>query len=221
MEKEIKQIAYDIGADVCGIGSIDRFDNFPDGFSPKDIWLQCKSVISIGIALPKGLFDINSRLIYGYYNEMLCTKVDEMLFKLSKEIEEQFACHAIPLPCNTPYEYWDAEKLTGKGLLSMKHVGEACGLGEIGKSTLLLNRKFGNRLVLGAVLTNLTLQSDPLETGICVSTCSICKDNCPVNAIKDGYVDQKLCRPYAYGKTERGFNTTDCNLCRAFCPHAL
>ena len=221
MEDGIKKIAYDNGADVCGIGSIERFDDFPKGFSPKDIWFQCKSVISLGIALPKGLLNVNSNLIYGYYNEMICTKLDEMLLKTAKEIEEQYDCHAVPMPSNIPYEYWDAENMTGKGLLSMKHVAVACGLGELGKSTLLLNKQFGNRLVVGAILTNLRLESDPVVSGLCLTTCSNCIDNCPVKAISDGHVNQKLCRQNTYSTNEKGFATTECNMCRALCPWAL
>ena len=52
MEKYIKNVALQYGADVCGIGSIDRFKNAPKGFSPLDLFDKCKSVIAVGIALP-------------------------------------------------------------------------------------------------------------------------------------------------------------------------
>lgn len=32
MKNEIKELAYQLGADVCGIGSIERFENAPPGF---------------------------------------------------------------------------------------------------------------------------------------------------------------------------------------------
>ena len=38
MENYIKAAAYKLGADVCGIGSIDRFKNAPAGFSPLDLF---------------------------------------------------------------------------------------------------------------------------------------------------------------------------------------
>uniref|UniRef100_UPI004056735D hypothetical protein n=1 Tax=Acetatifactor sp. TaxID=1872090 RepID=UPI004056735D len=49
---------------------------------------------------------------------------------------------------DNPYEYWETETMTGKGVLSMKHAAVACGIGQIGKSSLLLNPKYGNRLTL-------------------------------------------------------------------------
>ena len=92
------------------------------------------------------------------------------------------------------------------------------GLGSIGKSSLLLNAEFGNRLVIGAILTNLELQSDELQPDICIPSCRKCIDSCPVNAIESGSVTQKRCRVNTYGKTARGFDTVDCNNCRTKCP---
>ena len=34
---EVKQILYDMGTDLCGIASIDRFDKASKGFHPCDV----------------------------------------------------------------------------------------------------------------------------------------------------------------------------------------
>jgi len=52
----------------------------------------------------------------------------------------------------------------------------------------------------------------------CITNCRRCIDACPVNAIENGAVNQQLCRKNTYGKTERGFDTVDCNQCRVVCP---
>lgn len=101
---------------------------------------------------------------------------------------------------------------------SMKHTAVACGLGSIGKSSLLINKEYGNRLVIGAILTDLELSPDPIEADLCIKGCHKCIDNCPVHAISEGSVTQKLCRLNSYGKTARGFDTVDCNRCRTICP---
>lgn len=221
MEDKIKSEILKLGADVCGIGTIDRFHDTPEGFAPTDIYPPCKSVISLGIALPKGLFQVKPRLIYGHFNRELCHRVDDIAFTASKWIEKEYGCQCIPIPCDSPNEYWDEKNLTAKGLLSMKHVAVNCGVGEIGKSSLLLNLTYGNRLTLGAILTNLELKADPIEKGICIPNCRKCIDVCPVKAIEDGRVNQKLCRPNTYGKTAGGYDTVDCNLCRNICPKNL
>lgn len=38
---EIKKIMYTLGADLCGVASIDRFDGAPKGFHPLDVMSSC------------------------------------------------------------------------------------------------------------------------------------------------------------------------------------
>ena len=218
MEKFIKETAYQYGADVCGIGNIDRFENAPTGYSPLDLFEQCKSVIAVGIALPQGLYEIAPRLIYSHFNAEVCTILDHIELNLAKEIEKKFHCLAVPVPCDAPNEYWDAERMTAKGLISMKHTAVLCGLGSIGKSSLLINPEYGNRLTIGAVLTNLELKPDSVQPDLCITGCRRCIESCPAQAIQAGSVDQKRCRLNTYGKTARGFDTVDCNSCRTVCP---
>jgi epoxyqueuosine reductase QueG len=217
-KEQIRNLILSLGADVCGFARIDRFENAPAGYKPTDIFTDCRSVISFGIALPKGIAKVNPRLIYGHYNDLSCAEVDRIALHAGRKIEEEHQCTAIPMPADSPYEYWDEEKMEGRGLLSMKYTAVAAGLGSIGKNTLLLNRQYGNRLTIGAILTDLNLPSDPLSESICIEKCRKCTDNCPVGAIDNGVVNQKLCRNHTYGKTKRGFDTVDCNKCRTVCP---
>jgi epoxyqueuosine reductase QueG len=218
MKEQIRELIMSLGADVCGFAHIGRFNNAPHGFHPADIFPACKTVISFGISLPKGLAKVSPRLIYGYYNNFCCQEVDRIAFKAAKMLEKDYHCITVPLPCDSPYEYWDGEKMEGRGLLSMKHTAVAAGLGEIGKNALLLNNQYGNMLTIGAILADLELTSDPLAENICMEKCRKCIIVCPAGAIESGIVNQKLCRPYTYGKTKRGFDTVDCNLCRTVCP---
>lgn len=218
MKESIKKIAYRLGLDVCGIASINRFGHAPQGFSPLDIWDERKSVIAIGLCLPKGLTDIEPRLIYSHFLSVSYAALDEASLNFAKVLEKEYHCHVISLPCDNPYEYWDPKNQIGKGLLSMKHSAVLCGLGSLGKSSLLLNPEYGNMLSLGAVLTDLELVSDPLLTDLCIPGCTKCIDNCPAGALQSGKVNQQLCRQNAYGQTRRGFDTVNCNACRTACP---
>jgi len=218
MEREIKELAYQLGADVCGIGSIDRFKDAPAGFSPLDIFDRCRSVIALGIALPKGLYEVPPRLVYCHFSKLLCDVLDELVLKFAGILEKKYNCLAAPVPSDTPNEYWDAETMTSKGLISMRHAAVLCGLGSIGRSSLFINPDYGNRLTLGVVLTDLELKPDELQPDLCIKGCRKCLDSCPVQAIADRRVNQKLCREHTYGKTARGFDTFNCNKCRTVCP---
>ena len=218
MKESIRNFILGQGADVCGFAGIDRFGGAPEGFSPADVFPACKTAVVFGIALPTGLYEVPPRLIYGHYNYASCPWVDRIAFCAAREIERLLGGRAVPLPSDGPYEAWNAEEREGRGLISMKHAAVQAGLGALGKSTLLLNERFGNRLTLGAVLTDRAIPSDPLAEGVCLPGCRICVDGCPAQAIADGRVIQKLCRLHAYGKNARGYDTVDCNRCRASCP---
>lgn len=63
------------------------------------------------------------------------------------------------------------------------------GLGELGRNGLLITEKFGPRVRLCKVITDLHLEPDkPVDLGVQAfcETCKICADNCPGRAIKHG-----------------------------------
>lgn len=218
MKEGIREHVISLGVDLCGFANIDRFSDAPIGFGPTDIWQNCKSIISIAIAIPKGFLEIKPRLIYAHYNNFTCLQIDAIAFNTSKYLENEFKCKAVPLPSDSPYEYWDKESLEGRGLLSLKHIAVKAGLGTLGKNSLFVCNQFGNMVTLGCILTDLDLESDALVPSICIQGCRKCVDSCPVNAIESNIVNQGLCRNNTYGKTERGFDTVDCNSCRVACP---
>ena len=216
-EEQIKRIILDRGADLCGIASIDRFADTPVGFHPSDIYKECKSIIVFAKRLPKGLAYVNPRIIYNHTNNLGKNVVDIITYESAISIE-QLGFVAVPLPCDSPYEYWEKDNLKGKGLLSMRHAAVLAGLGSIGKNTLLISRHYGNFLTLGAILTDLDLQSDPLSEELCLENCRLCLDNCPVKALDGKTANQKLCRPHTYTTNDRGFDVVNCNVCRTICP---
>ena len=213
----IKKLAYSLGAEVCGIGSLDRFEAAPKGFHPLDIYPEAKSVISIGIHFSATLFEANTKAPYTLVKFKIDELLDNISIKLANTMEEQ-GYKAIPIPTDEPYEYWDEENNHGRGILSLKHAAEACGLGRIGKNTLLINEKYGNRLYLGAVLTNIELTSDALADNLCYDKCDICLKACPEAALDGITIDQKKCRQSCGSSTPGGGFIYSCFTCRKMCP---
>ncbi|MGE4589194.1 MAG: epoxyqueuosine reductase [Acidaminococcaceae bacterium] len=218
MKEEIRNAILGLGADLCGFAAVERFTEAPKGFQPQDIFSGCQTVVVIAMGLPKGLLAVDSRIIYGYFNEMSCPIVDKISFQTAQFLERTYGQIAVPLPCDSPYDYWNSEKMEGRGLLSMKHAAVQAGLGALGKNSLLLNDRYGNLLTVGAVLTDIKVESDPIAASICIEGCDLCIKTCPVQALDGVGANQKSCRAKAYGKTERGFGTVNCNKCRAICP---
>ena len=193
MEERIKEILKQLGADDYGIANIERFANSPSGFHPADIYKDCRSVIVFAKCMPKGLAYVSPRIAYIRATEVNLNELDRIGVLASIEIEKAGGI-AVPIPSDSPYEYWDAERLEGRGIFSMRHAAQLSGLGSMGKSNLIINKKFGTMLNFGAILTNLDLKSDLLSEEMCLPNCRICLDNCPQKALNGLNVNQKICR---------------------------
>jgi len=44
---KVKEIMQSLGADLCGIASLDRFADAPEGYHPSDVFPPCKSVFPL------------------------------------------------------------------------------------------------------------------------------------------------------------------------------
>ncbi|MFC1991111.1 hypothetical protein ACFLU9_03070, partial [Chloroflexota bacterium] len=93
-----------------------------------------------------------------------------------------------------------------------------------GKSTLVLNLKYGHRLRFAAIKTNAPLE--PLtksaltekENPVC-SRCSICIDACPVSALDPYHMpDTSICLSNTANMTEEQGRLVPCAICLNLCP---
>ena len=90
----IKQAALAAGADMCGIGSMDRFgEGCPDDMNPKFLFPEAKSVIGFVFRIPRGVqrgieegtqFYQYPSMAYGGINEIFAPSV---LYTVGKMIE--------------------------------------------------------------------------------------------------------------------------------------
>ena len=216
--KEIKQIFYDLGADLCGIASIDRFTEAPQGFHPSDTLPSCKSVIVFGKKFLKGTIDCNNTVPYTVVRNMLSHILDKMAVDFCYIMESKNIT-AVPTGTISPTLH---DKKTGRfrNAVSAKHSGVLAGLGYIGKNTLLITPEYGNMVWLSSVLLNVELEPDKIIEGKCPETCNLCIDNCPVNALKndDPQMDQGKCFYHAFHVNEGEDFYFKCNKCRTICP---
>ena len=217
--KRIKEIVNRCGADLWGIASVERFKHAPKGFHPRDIYPSTRSIIAFGRRIPDSAFASPTPVPYTFLTTLILNEVYQLTLRIVRELEN-VGVAGVPVP-SEPYEYWDRETRTGKGVLSLRHAAHLAGMGVIGRNHLLTNRKHGNRLTLGAVLTDVKLSPDPIDREPrCPPECNVCRTVCPVNAIQDEGVIQKLCRSKAEGFNEKGYYLYWCRACREKCPNS-
>lgn len=215
---DIKNFAFQRGAVLCGIAPIERFGDAPKGFSPIDLYPQTQSVISIALQVSKSAMALKTAIPYTVGEILSLQNSHRVAFDLVLYLENK-GYEALMVP-SEPYEYWDAERQTGKGLISLKHIAHCCGLGVFGKNHLLYNEQYGSLIRLGAVLTNAHLDADDMiEKEICKSSCKLCITSCPAGAISESGVDQLKCRSVCQGRTAKDDPIYVCNTCRCICPN--
>lgn len=219
--KTIKQIVHALGADLCGVASAESFHGAPEGFRPEDIFADCRSVIVFAKQFPASVLDVPSSPLYTHVYRVLSREVDRIGIELCLKLEEH-GLAAIPIPADEAADGSQPGRPDGWGLMSLRHAGHLAGLGVLGKSTLLVNRDYGNMIHLGAVLTDIELEPDPLASYVaCRPTCRICLDACPQQAVDGISVNHALCRSLSETAPVTGQFLIRCNKCRQVCPSHL
>lgn len=194
--EEIKRFLIHNNIPVFGIAESASMDNAPLGYRPSDILSHAKSLLSIGIPVPKGVYQCKGRSIETLWrtHNVYYRNIDAILLRVSLFIEEQEDT-AVPIFGCFPFNVKEKGDLWG--FLSLVKMAEAAGLGKTGRNGLLFNSKYGPRLMLGGIVTTASLPSvawpDKDEKG-CPDDCYICQEQCPPKAIdKNGKVDRVTC----------------------------
>ena len=216
--QEIKEIAYSLGADLCGVAGVERFGAAPEGFHPRNVYANCKSVISFAVRFPVGALSCDTPVPYTRIRNSLTAKMDAIALNLCIELEKR-GIVSVPIPTNE--SLWDEKTNRWRSIISQKHAAQAAGLGTIGRHSLLITPEFGSMVWLGAVLCNQELEPDALKENICTD-CNLCVKICPVNALKEKDLNQGKCWEYAFGDDEeKKAWTISCHKCRDICPYNL
>ena len=201
--QEIKTAAKRMGADIVGIGSIDRWSTAPIQMDPKQIMPNAKSVIAMGFRVLRGsLRGIEEGTYFSNYSAMGYGGITYLympmtVINLAKMIEDA-GYEAVPMGHQSDWRAIDNEgfmrenysrpvapgKAAPDVMISMRIAGYLCGLGEIGYSKMLLTPEFGPRLRVGIIITELELEPDPvMEPGTLCNRCMACVRECPGGCI--------------------------------------
>jgi len=188
---------------------------------PQTLWPEARSVIMLGVnygpdtdpmqALARRT--IGNISVYARnrdYHELIKGKLKELAGLLARRTGA------------------DVKVFVDTAPLMEKPLAEAAGLGWQGKHTVLVSKKFGSWLFLGAILTNVELPADAPHAESCGS-CTRCLDICPTNAFPAPFqLDARKCLAYLniehLGPIPREFRVAmgnriyGCDDCLAVCP---
>lgn len=216
--KEVKDMMYSLGADLCGVASVDRFDEAPQGFHPLDVLPICKSVISFGVRFPVGALLCDTPVPYTRIRNSLTPKMDAIALNMCIELEKR-GIVSVPIPTNE--SLWDEKTGRWRSIISQKHAAQAAGLGTIGRHSLLITPQFGSMVWLGCILCDAEIEADEMLANVCTD-CNRCVQVCPVNALEKEQLNQQACWNHAFGEDEKLQTwVISCHKCRDACPYNL
>lgn len=227
LTRQVEQVALENGADLVGFAPIHRFDNAPPQYHPQTIFPSTKTVIAVAVRQPRGTlkaveegtywqaYNCDS---YWYLNEVLAP---QLLRGITMFLESY---GYTSLPVHNPF-HAHAGRATREdhpwgpdGMVSLRVIGVAAGLGEMGLSKLFLTPQFGPRQRVFAVFTDAELTATPLFTGKICDECGLCARDCEAAAIpakrevtfeiegvtyRCGDLDCKACGPVHAGRDPR------------------
>ena len=207
-KESIRKYAKQIGADLCGFSSMDRFEGAPKQMDPRFIFPGAKTCIVLAFRIPRGYFrGIEEGTYFCNYTAMGYAGINEVygpivLRELCCYLEDE-GYEAVPIPNisfrnNAPsHGKYDLrkeqpplisipvspEKPAPDVLIDMRAAAFAAGLGEYGWSKVFLTPEFGPMQRFVALLTDFEVEPDPLFEGKICDRCMSCARMCSGQAI--------------------------------------
>lgn len=218
--ESLNQYAAAQGLDLLGVANIERFDGAPMRMHPASIFPEARSVIVVGKRILRGGWrgieegtHWPAYTYFDYHGLLNSHFIPTPLYELACFIEDH-GWEAVPYYSGVPERQPNSEPLREGGVpadveLAVRQAGVAAGLGEIGWSKVFLNKRFGPRVRLHAIITDLELDPDPLvEPGSICNRCMSCVKGCPgaIPHIREGktlsiQIEDKI---YEWGDVDMG-----------------
>ena len=186
---EVRDLASEYGIDLVGFTRVEQLDaRLPENLRPS----QISEYLPLVIVLAKHISTGISGALDGDSEPLPCELVHRVLEKsasvLAYELEKRDYM-AVVLP-SLAMDFRARNELSntpaGQASRYLRITAVEAGLGTLGLNSMLLTPRFGPRVYLGALMTNLELEPDELIEGeLCpgLEECGRCAAVCPAGAI--------------------------------------
>ncbi len=190
-KEKLREFALNNGLELFGVANIERFENAPPRMNPASIFPEARSVIVVGKNIVRGGWRgieegtyWPSYTYFDYHGLLNSFFMQQPLYDLACMIEDA-GWEAAPYYPAPPESQPPARPLRKGGVgadvnLAIRIAGVAAGIGEMGWSKVFMVPKYGPRVRLAAIITDMPLEPDPLmEPNTICDLCMKCVEGCP------------------------------------------
>ncbi|MDD4870999.1 MAG: hypothetical protein PHR77_10610 [Kiritimatiellae bacterium] len=190
LKEQIKNFAYEIGADLIGFGNVERSINAPLMMSPRGLFPKCRTIIVMAIHHPDACIELGGEKHpqdIGPYSiqYLMNARLDELSYRMAVYLEKT-GFNALPIAASNIWRYNQYKDLKAIFAPDISHIYMAIvtGLADIGFNGLALTPEYGARNRFVTVLTDAVIEPDPLiMPGSICDKCMLCRKNCPTKAL--------------------------------------
>ena len=198
MQNEIRNVVNGCGIDLCGMAELSpAIEQLVD--QGGSIFEKYPRAVSLGCRIANDVVDAiedhgNRALVMNYMHHIynvINQRLDQAALSVTGFLMEK-RYRAFPVPASQVLSYE-----TYTGLTPHKTAAHLSGLGWIGKSALLVTRKYGPRVRFATVYTDAPLPAGKSQKDLC-GKCRLCVDACPANAFTGEAFSQDKPRSHIY-----------------------
>lgn len=215
LEKELRKFLLSKGVSDVGYSYIEDSDTG-----------DLKYAVSIVVRLSDAIIDeIENEPTATYFNHYRTVNafIDRCLLEAGLFLQERgYKYITVAASQSMPGTHYN-------GRFSHKKAARLAGLGDIGKNSLFIHKKYGTRVRLGTLFTNCCLQGEgEFKEKLCTG-CNACVKICPSGAIsgkeffagveREEIFNPKLCSDYMKKEFHHIGRGVVCGLCMKVCPY--
>ena len=188
---KVKSKARELGADLVGVGNIERWKSCPILMSPAGLLPSGRSVIVCGLHHIDGMVECGGETSPHdkgsyFYQTHMNNCLDHISYRTALFVED-LGYEAVPITASNIWRYRPYKELTAIFAPDMSNIYApiAAGLAEMGISGLALTPEYGARNRFVSIVTDAMLAPDPLLPGdtLC-DKCLLCVKHCPMDAFR-------------------------------------
>jgi epoxyqueuosine reductase QueG len=190
LEKKIREFVLNLGVDDVGFASPTDYSNL-NSYEITKFLSDAKSIIVLAYKVlsscesPSWISALNGYIDLGEFARFTS-------YRTARFLENNYGARVATMPSSYPFEINKSRRAIDN--FSQRHAAVSAGLGTIGRHNLVINPKFGTRVMFASIITSLDLEPSPKIYKDLCNHCNLCVENCPGGALdNEGNHDLMKC----------------------------